>query len=494
MAQTLLWYDLETFGTNPYWDRVAQFAAVRTDDNFEPVEEPVVLYCRIPPDYIPDPKACLVTGITPQETLQKGLSEYDFIRAIDRELSRPGTTVVGFNSIRFDDEFVRNLYYRNFMDPYQREWANGNSRWDIIDLVRVTRDLRPEGINWPVSEETGRPTIRLEKLTEANRIGHQHAHDALSDVYATIEVAKLIQRKQPRLFKWVFDKRTKNSLRPLIELENMTPLLHTSGMLTTEKGCTAIMAPLAVDPANRNCLYFYDLRVDPQPLIDLPVEEIRRRVFTRTEELGDTPRIPLKGIHINKCPVLAPLTTLTPEAEERLGLDRIRCEIHRQKLLSHREIIQKVRQVFEKESSDSSAPPVKEDPDGQIYSGGFFRDDDKACFELVHNTLPENLYKLQPPFRDPRLPEMLRRFTGRNFPETLPADRARQWRSYCAGRLLFPPVQNASDFGEFRKRLENLRQSEEVDARGKVIIKALSDYGDFLEKEILSYREESPRG
>ncbi|MDC7220893.1 MAG: exodeoxyribonuclease I [Spirochaetales bacterium] len=489
MAQTILWYDLETFGTNPAWDKVAQFAAVRTDDSFEPVEDPVVLYCKITPDYIPDPKACLVTGITPQETLEKGMSEYEFIRAIDREFSRPGTTVTGFNSIRFDDEFIRNLYYRNFMDPYLREWADGNSRWDIIDLVRVTRDLRPEGIEWPVSEETGRPTIRLEKLTEANKIGHRNAHDALSDVYATIEVAKMIQKKQPRLFKWVFDKRSKNALRPLIELDRMTPLLHTSGMLTSERGCTTIMAPLTVDSSNRNCLYFYDLRVDPQPLIDLPVEEIRRRIFTRREELGDTPRIPLKGIHINKCPVLAPLSTLTAEAEERLGLDRVQCELHRHKLLEHREILQKVRQVFAREEDDPAAPPVKEDPDMQIYSGGFFRDDDKACFELVHNTLPENLWKLQPPFRDPRLPEMLRRFVGRNFPETLPEDRAKQWRSYSAGRLLFPPVKNSSDFGEFRKRLENFRLSEELDARDKVIIKALSDYADSLEREILSYRE-----
>lgn len=488
MAQTILWYDLETFGTNPYWDRVTQFAAVRTNDNFEPIEEPIVLYCRISPDYIPDPMACLVTGITPQESLEKGMSEYDFIRAIDKEFSRPGTVVAGFNSIRFDDEFIRNLYYRNFFDPYQREWANNNSRWDIIDLVRVTRDLRPEGITWPIGEN-GRPTIRLEKLTEANGIGHENAHDALSDVYATIDMAKLIHEKQPRLFKWAFEKRTKNSLRPLIDLENMDPLLHTSAMMTTEKGCTAIMAPITVDPQNRNCLYFYDLGVDPEPLINLPVEEIRRRIFTRRDQLGDTPRIPLKGVHINKCPILAPLTTLTPEAEERLGLDRIKCEMNRNKLLAHKEIIQKVRLVFEKEESHKDGVNVKEDPDMQIYSGGFFRDDDKACFELVHNTLPENLHKLHPPFRDPRLPEMLRRFVGRNFPETLSEDQAKKWRSYCASRLLFPPLKNSSDFGEFRKRLDNFKESSEIDAPGKVIIKSLSDYADILEKDILSYSE-----
>jgi exodeoxyribonuclease-1 len=176
---TLLWYDLETFGRNPRYDRIAQFAAIRTDDRFVPMEEPVVLYGKLSPDYLPDPLACLITGITPQEANSKGLCEAELVRAIDVHLSRPGTCALGYNTIAFDDEFIRNLYYRNFHDPYKREWADGNSRWDILDLARAARDLRPEGIHWPVTED-GKPTVKLELLTQANHLSHEHAHDALS--------------------------------------------------------------------------------------------------------------------------------------------------------------------------------------------------------------------------------------------------------------------------------------------------------------------------
>jgi len=482
VESTILWYDLETFGINPSWDKVAQFAALRTNDRFEPVGDPLVLYCRITPDYIPDPRACLVTGITPQETLEKGMSEKEFIEAIDKEFSQPGTCVCGYNSIRFDDEFIRNLYYRNFMDPYKREWANGNSRWDIIDLVRVTHDLRPEGIEWPMGE-WGRTTFRLEKLTEANDIGHSKAHDALSDVYATVEMARLIYQKQPRLFQWVYHHRKKDQLRKLINLEEMTPLLHTSGMYSSDKGATRIVAPLTVDAANRNCIYVFDLSHHPRELLELSVEEIRHRLFTPRQE-SSLPRIPLKGLHVNKAPVLAPLSTLTPEAEKRLGLDRKKAEEHGKILRQHPELLQKVRQVFQRDEEQQNSGP--EDPDFQIYSGGFFRDEDKQFFEKIQQSRPEDLTSLQVDCSDPRIPEMLRRYIGRNFPNLLEGERKKRWKSFCAGRLLFPPAKGCSDFGELKKRLENYKLSNELNAREKVIIRALSQYAERLEREILS--------
>ncbi len=483
---TLLWYDLETFGKNPRWDRVAQFAAVRTNDRFEPVEDPIVLYCRITPDYVPDPYACLVTGITPQETLDKGLREYDFIKAIDKEFSRPGTCTVGYNSIRFDDEFIRNLYYRNFFDPYRREWADGNSRWDILDLVRATHDLRPEGINW-IKHEDGRPLFKLEKLTEANGISHEHAHDALSDVYATIAMAKLISDKQPKLFRWVFHNRKKDDLRRIINLDTREPVVHTSGMLTGMKGCTSLMAPLVTDPVVRNMVHCFDLRYSPIPLMELSVEDIRHRLFTPRKQLEEegVERIPLKGIHLGKCPVVAPLGTLDDEAAERLEIDRSKCMQHWDMLQSDPSLLQKVRKVFEKEKP---AFPSEEDPDMQIYSGGFFRDDDKARLSIIHETEPEELKNLTLNFHDPRISEMLRRFIGRNFPQTLDEEEMRIWKSSCAARILFPKGKGLMDHGEFLKILEQLKYSTDVTPRQKVVVKALADYEQILQKQVLSHK------
>ena len=481
MNKTILWYDIETFGRSPYWDRVAQFACVRTDDRFEVVEDPKVIYCRITEDYVPDPGACLITGITPQETLEKGLSEYEFIKAVDAELSRPGTCVTGYNNIRFDDEFIRNLYYRNFFDPYGREWKNGNSRWDIIDLVRVTRDLRPEGIIWPEDSE-GKPQFKLEQLSKANGLEHAHAHDALSDVFATIGMARLIHDKQPKLFQWVFRHRTKDSLRPFINLETKEPFLHTSGMFTRKEGCTTLVMPLTVDPKNRNCVLAYDLRFDPSDLVCLDAASVRERIFTPADELPEGEgRISVKGIHINKCPVVAPVSTLDGNSEKRLGLDLEKCREHYRILRANPSVVPKLREVFEVSPEFTNI----EDPDMKLYSGGFFRDEDSEVFRAIHIMPPEELCRFRPHAYDPRIPEMFRRFLGRNFFNRLDEKEQKKWISFCAGRILMPPHPDMLDIGTFRKKIEALKNNTELSAGERTVVKALSDYQEYLENHIL---------
>ncbi|MEI7943054.1 MAG: exodeoxyribonuclease I, partial [Candidatus Riflemargulisbacteria bacterium] len=185
---SFLFYDLETFGINPQLDRIAQFACIRTNENLEQIEEPTVLYCKISEDYLPEIEACLLTGITPQDTLKKGICEYEFIKQINEIFSVPETCVLGYNNIRFDDEFIRNSLYRNLFDPYKREWANGNSRWDLIDMVRLTHDLRPGNISWPQNED-GNTSFKLEDLAKANHLTNGDSHDALADVKNTVELA-----------------------------------------------------------------------------------------------------------------------------------------------------------------------------------------------------------------------------------------------------------------------------------------------------------------
>ena len=191
--QTYYWHDYETFGIDPQRDRPVQFAGLRTDENFNIIDEPLVIFCKPTSDYLPNPDACLITGISPQLAYQKGVCEAEFIAQINKQMAQPHTCTLGYNTLRFDDEVTRHCLYRNFYDPYAREWQNGNSRWDMIDVVRAARALRPEGIHWPVDEQ-GIANIRLDQLTIANNIAHEAAHDALSDVYATINVAKLIKQ------------------------------------------------------------------------------------------------------------------------------------------------------------------------------------------------------------------------------------------------------------------------------------------------------------
>lgn len=271
-SETFFWHDYETTGIDPARDRPLQFAGVRTDADFNIMEEPVMLYCRPSEDVLPHPKACLVTGITPQTALREGVTEAEFIARIHAELARPGTCGVGYNSIRFDDEITRYTLYRNFYDPYAREWQNGCSRWDIIDMLRLTRALRPDGIEWPVYED-GRPSMRLEDLTRANGIDHGNAHDALSDVHATIAIARLVRERQPKLFNYVLQNRGKRAIQSQLDVARMKPVLHVSSKYPAEWGNAAIVAPLANHPTNRNSTLVWDLRIDPTPLFELDVRQ-----------------------------------------------------------------------------------------------------------------------------------------------------------------------------------------------------------------------------
>ena len=484
MSQTLYWYDLETFGLNPQLDRVAQFAGIRTNDNFEIIGEPLVLYNKITPDYVPDPKACLITGITPQKTMDEGLPEREFIAKIDKEFSVPGTCVVGYNNLNFDDEFIRNMYYRNFYDPYSREWMNGNTRWDIIDMVRAAHDLRPEGINW-LRNEKNKPVFRLDKLTVANNIDHENAHDALADVYATIAMAKLIHEKQTKLLRYIFTHRTKDSLRQLINLQTREPLVYTSSVFTSEKGCTSIVAPVAGDPGNSNTLYFFDLRYDPEELLSLSESEIRRRMFTPKKELPKNEDLHIVKVQINKCPVLSPVSTVDEKTAKRLGLDLEKCKTNSIKLNSDPLLTQRFIKIFSKNNYTKS----EADPDLQIYSGGFFKDKDKASFEIIKTTPADKLFNLDLIFQDTRIQELFWRYKCRNYPEYMNGATIKKWKSYCAGRLLLPPGKLINDYHFFRRKVEENLKDNDIDSSQKIVLKALDEYGEIIRKEVLEYTE-----
>jgi len=487
MPRTFFWYDLETFGLEPRYDRIVQFAGLRTDENFEPAGDRIILYCKPTPDYLPSPFSCLVHGITPQAAQSEGLSEYEFAKRVRAEMCEPGTTSLGFNTLQFDDEFIRNLFYRNFFDPYEREWKNGNSRWDLIDLVRAAHDLRPEGLVWPMGGE-GKPIFTLETLSRANGVDQGAAHDAMHDVLATIGMARLLKTRQPKLFDWYYSHRTRDSLLPLVDLGARKPLVHTAASYTSASGCTTLVAPIAMDPENRNQLIAVDLRADPSGLVDLPVEELRRRVFTKAAEL-EVERLPLSRLRLNRSPFLAPAATMSDEAAARLGIDRAACEAHLEVIRREPELIQKFAAVFSG-PIDSEPEP---DPELRIYSSGFFPDEDHALFARIHSELasvgPEQakakLYRFH--FRDDRPATMLRRFYARNFPETLKGEEARRWRAFCASRLQLPPIAGATDLGTYSKVIEQKLESPSTPARDKAILLALLAYRGELEKSVLEY-------
>ena len=469
---TFFWHDYETFGADPQHDRACQFAGIRTDLDFQPIGEPVMAYCKPTIDYLPHPEACLITGITPQIAEKNGVCEAEFTRLINAQLAEPGTCGLGYNSLRFDDEVTRNLLYRNFYDPYAREWQNQNSRWDMIDVARAARALRPEGINWPVTNE-GVATFRLEELTKANNIGHAAAHDALADVHATIALARLIRDRQPKLYQFLFNNRSKAAVQDLLQLGSFTPLVHISGRFAARNNCLAVVLPLCLHPTRSNEVVVYDLAADPGPLLDCTVAEIQQRLFTATADLPEgVTRIPLKTIHINKCPVLAPLGVIKQPDAVRLELDIHQHLLHLERIKSAVFLKEKLAQVF-----TSEYPITTEDPDLMIYSGGFFSNRDKAAMTKIRAATPAALARLKPDCDDVRLPEMLFRYRARNFPSSLSPQETQDWLAFCRERLQTGQTGSAHAFDSFAAKLQSLQA---VLGPDQPILTALQDYANQL--------------
>ena len=485
MAQkiTFLWHDYETFGANPRRDRAAQFAAIRTDADLNQIGEPMMFYCRPAPDFVPDPVSCLITGITPQHCLENGVPEHEFARRIEREFSVPGTIGVGYNSIRFDDEVTRFMFWRNLIDPYAREWQNGCGRWDIIDLVRTAYALRPEGIVWPTHED-GSPSFKLEHLSRANGLLHEAAHDALSDVKATIALAGLIKEKQPKLFEFYLNLRDKNLVAKELGLPTTTeqarPFLHVSGMFPAVQGNITVMWPLAMHPTNKNELLAWDLREDPSVLQQLQPEEIKTRLFTKTEDLPEgLTRLPIKGIHLNRSPsVIAHLKTLSPTQAGRWGLNMEQVFEYAYKAHDLPDMSAIWEEVYKRDSS-SEAVDVDED----LY-GGFIGNEDRRRLNQMRALSPEELAVDRTGFDDERLGELVFRYRARNFFNTLSEMDKKVWLEHCKKRLLYG-AQGGLSVADMQDTLDELMleregQESETVSHEIAILEALYDYSEEI--------------
>ena len=469
MSNSIYWHDYETFGVDPRRDRASQFAGVRTDEALNVIGEPLQIYCQPAPDFLPHPVSCLITGISPERALAEGVPEVEFTRRILAEFAQPQTCGAGYNSLRFDDELTRQLLYRNFHDPYEREWKNGNSRWDIIDMTRLCCALRPEGIVWPRRDD-GAPSFRLEELTAANGIGHEHAHDALSDVQATIALARLIRDRQPKLYDYVYQLRDKSRVLAQLDILRKKPVLHVSSMYSAAHGALALVAPLTRHPTDRNGVIVYDLRQDPAEWMDLPLEAIQRRLFTRHDALeeGET-RISLKVLHVNRCPVVVPSSLLDAPSAARFAIDPGKAREHWQMLVDNPAAIMKVASAFDRAQGGQDAPA--EDPDFMIYSGGFFGEEDKRAMAQIRAAHPAQLAQWQQPLRDPRLSEMLFRYRARNFPDSLGAQERQRWQAYCQQSLQrAPDVPGAGvSAAQFAAELARARQDAPDSTQGPLL-------------------------
>ncbi|VAW77503.1 Exodeoxyribonuclease I [hydrothermal vent metagenome] len=474
---TLFWYDFETSGIDPQRDRIFQVAGLRTNFDLEVVSDPVNIFCKPTEDFLPHPQACLVTGITPQLADEKGVSETEFCHQLSKQLMQSETCTIGYNSLSFDDEFTRNLMYRNLRDPYAREWQNGNSRWDLIDVVRSAYTLRPDGIQWPVHED-GNPSFRLEDLSKANNIEHSQAHDALADVYATIAIAKLVRDKQPKLYQYLFSHRSKDSVFKLLSFMDPKPVMYISSFIPASKGCMTMVYPIASHPSNKNSIIVYDLQQDPREFLQLDKQEMKALLFTSKKDLAEgKKRLPIQLIQANKCPVLVPLNTINEETKQRFDIDMQQCLHHATILQAADEFRKLVPELYDQQEYPSSGEVI--DPELAIYSGGFFSNDDRVRMNKLHYMTPDQLSQSMH-FDDPRIQEMLLRYRARNYPDLLDDNDKRRWTHYCRERLSGADSSGALTFSEFEKAICDQKETNNLTDSQLHILDQLQSWGNSI--------------
>lgn len=473
MSASFLFYDLETFGSDPRRTRIAQFAAIRTDEALNEIEEPISFFVQPADDLLPSPIATLITGIAPQDALRDGITEAAAFARIVEEMARPETCSAGYNSLRFDDEFVRHGLYRNFHDAYEREWKAGNSRWDLLDALRLMHALRPEGIAWRQREDGKGTSFKLEHLAEDNGLRIGDAHEALSDVRATIGIARLFRQHQPRLWDYALRLRNKRYAASLLDTTDMTPLLHVSQRYPASRLCAAPVIPLAWHPQIDSRVIVFDLDSEPDALLDLDADAIAERVYIRQADLPEgESRVALKEVHTNRCPALVAWEHLREADFERLGIDpdAVRTRADRIRAAGPA-IAEKVRRVYARER-----PQAALDVDAALYDG-FIGDSDKRLFAQVRGTPPHLLAKAQYAFRDARLPELLFRYRARNWPDSLLPNERERWDAYRRERLQVDSGWSELTFDQFAGEIAQLRGAHAGDGAKQALLDRLEAWG-----------------
>lgn len=474
MSLTFFFYDLETSGRSPRTDRIMQFAGQRTDLDLVPIGEPVNVLVKISEDILPEPEAILLTSITPQATLADGLSESDFLKLFSEQVALPGTIFTGFNSISFDDEFMRFIHYRNFYDPYKWQWQDNRSKWDLLDLVRMTRALRPDNIQWPVDGH-GKSVNRLELLTAKNKLEHTNAHDALSDVHGLIALARLVQNHQPKLFDFLLKMRDKKKVENLVKSDE--PFVYSSGTFSSDYEKTTVAVGIG-DDIRTGASLVYDLRHDPDEFINQsPVELAEAWKYKKDE---NAKRLPVKVLHYNRCPAVAPLSVLDTDSQKRLAIDMNVINANLKKLSKSGDFTEKLRQIRRSTEKAAQLSVFEESPDevdSKLYDG-FFSDKDENLMAVIRAAAPAELSSLDLPFSDTRLKALLPLYKARNFPEFLTDEERKNWDDYRKRKLL--KGGGNSKVARFANRLQELYESSHSSAQKQYLIEELRLYVESI--------------
>ena len=436
---TFAFYDLETTGLSPAFDQPLQFAAILTDDHFREIER-VNLRCRIAPHIIPSPWALAVTGVRPAQLLDPALPTlFEFTQEVGSLIGRwSPATWTGFNSIRFDEEVLRQAFYQNLQPDIFATQFNGNTCFDVMTALYAVWHRQPGLFEWPV-DETGRVRFKLDRLAPLNGFTAHNAHDALGDVEATIHIARLIAERAPPLWAELLGNCDKAHVQARLEAFQPMALVERfgGGLPRATFGCFC-----SYSASNPNQAAFFDLEAAD------PAEFLTAADAALFAAVDASPKI-IRSVSVNKSPALRSVPALSAAQSQRAKAIANAPEF--------RARVAKALAARFPEDPDAPTPPVEK----QIF-GGFYSHADKALLAEFQRVDWRQRQQIVAALSDPRLHQLGRRLVAFHAPELLSPEERGQYEAWLRERWSAPDVPETEwmTADKARRALDEIRAEE----------------------------------
>ncbi len=412
--KSYLFYDLETSGLNKSFDQILQFAAIRTDIDLNEIDR-YSINVKLRPDVIPSPYASITHRISIAES-KKGVSECMAIRHIHALLNTPGTISLGYNTLGFDDEFLRFSFYRNLLTPYTHQYSNKCNRSDILPFAVLYYLYKHESLEWPVVD--GKSSLKLEYLSAKNKLAEGRAHDAIVDVEATVELAKRFY-KEKEMWDYIlgyFDKKTdKERIYQLPSAFESTAGIHMYGLMTGIKfgADNLYQAPVLYIgdsiPYSNQSLW---LRLDLPELNQLNKDNIKENSRVIRKRFGESPVI------------LPPVERFT----NKISTERMKIVDENLKWLqAEKDKFYKLVSYY-REFEYQDIPNV--DVDAALYINGFMTKEEQRVCNKFNQSSYDKMQDIIDEFSEGSLKELAKRVFIRNFFDEATGDSYKDFEKY----------------------------------------------------------------
>ena len=414
----MVFYDTETTGTKVYFDQILQFAAILTDNDLNEIER-FEIRSRLLPNVVAGPGAMRLTGVSVDQLHDPALpSHYEMVCRIRRKLLEwQASLFIGHNSLRFDEVLLRSAFYKNLLPPYLTNSA-GNGRIDTLSMLQWAHKYEPDVIEIPTRPD-GRPIFKLDQLAPANGYNQAHAHDAMSDVEATIHMAHLMRNNAPDTWSRAMRFSNKSNVLDFCEGEMVFGLTE----YYFRDYYSFLLHQVGHNPHDRSEIVAFDLYHDPADFVGLSSEALRRH-------LNASPKL-LRRVRANALPGLIDADEAHPHTQvSNLPLEMLE---ERAEVLEGNETLrgQLLLAYMQAKPQYEDSVHVEEN----IYSG-FASTQDNERMDAFHEGEWSERAAIVCEFDDPRFRDLGEQLIYFEAPQVLATERRQWWEERTARRLL----------------------------------------------------------